>query len=112
MYSDLPEGKISSWKWDGERQKILKEVIDEVNKDIPHQPHDHLKPLTRNNEKEWMKDLYLIRKRRFDELVEFDKRILDEDKKWQYYDKDPEGWKQNVLVPAGALAAAGAVMGD
>lgn len=81
-------------------------MIHEINKDIPHQPHDHLKPLTRENEKEWMKDLYLIRKRRFDELVEFDKRILDEDKKWQYYDKNPDAWKTNVVAAAALLGAA------
>ncbi len=53
-----------------------------------------------------MKDLYLIRKRRFDELVEFDKRILDENKKWQYYDKNPDAWKTNVVAAAALLGAA------
>ena len=91
---------------------VLKEVIAEVNKDIPHQKQDHLKQLTSKNEKEWMKELYLIRRRRFDELVEFDKRILEEDRKWQYYERDPSGWKQNVVVAAAALAGAGAMAAD
>ena len=78
-----------------------------MNKDIPNQPEDHLPTLTRDNEKEWLKKLYLIRKRRFDELVEFDKRILEEGRQWNFYDEDPDQWKSNVLDKAALLAAAG-----
>ena len=39
-----------------------------------------------------MKKLYEIRKRRFDELVDFDERIIEEDRKWQYFNKNPDQW--------------------
>ena len=54
-----------------------------------------------------MKKLYEIRKRRFDELVEFDERIIEEDRKWQYYNKNPDQWQSNVVEKAALLAAAG-----
>ena len=54
-----------------------------------------------------MKKLYEIRKRRFDELVEFDERIIEEDRKWQYYNKNPDSWKSNVVEKAAMLAAMG-----
>ena len=92
MYSDLPDERVSDNRWYSERTKVLKEVIDEVNKDIPNQPHDHLPHLTQHNEKAFMKKLYEIRKRRFDELVEFDERIIEEDRKWQFYNKNPDQW--------------------
>ena len=82
---------------------MVGEVLKEINKDIPNQPDDHLEPLTKDNEHEWMKHLYEIRKRRFDELIDFDKRILEEDRKWKYYDKDPQAYKKNVVDKAAAM---------
>ena len=67
-----------------------------------------------------MKKLYEIRKRRFDELVEFDERIIEEDRKWQYYNKNPDQWQSNVVDKAallgmgalGAMTAMDAMAGE
>jgi len=106
MYSDMRDHvKAESNEWYRHREIVLDEVIVAVNKDIPNQPDDHLEPLKKHNEDQWMRKLWEVRKRRFDELVEFDKRILEEDKKWYYYDRNKDDWKSNVVEKAALLAA-------
>ena len=51
MYSDLPDKRVSDKRWFKEREQVLREVINEVNRDIPNQKEDHLEPLTQENEK-------------------------------------------------------------
>ena len=51
MYSDLPSDQVSDKRWFKARQKVVQDVIDEVNGDIPNHPEDHLEPLTQSNEK-------------------------------------------------------------
>ena len=62
-------------------------MIEALNEDIPNQPRDHLSHLTDRNEKEWDKELFDVRKRRLEELIEFDKRIIDEGRKWEMFVK-------------------------